>query len=79
MNFLLPLEIKVPMKRILPITNYFKATLDKGPRSRVQWNQVFLLVKSIKLVPRHLDEGPGPRQIKFSLYGISLEGWIQIF
>lgn len=80
-NFLLPLEIKVPMERILLITNYFRATLDKGSRSKVQWNQAFLLVTSFKLVPRHLDEGPGPRQVKlwFSLYGISLEGWLQIF
>jgi hypothetical protein len=69
------------MKRILPITIYFRATLDKGPRSKVQWNQAFLLVKSFELILRHIDEGPGPRQIKlwFSLYDISLEGWIQIF
>jgi hypothetical protein len=40
-----------------------RATLDKGPRSRVQRNQIFLLVKSFKLVPRPLDEGLGRKQI----------------
>jgi len=55
---------------------YFSATLDKGPRSKVQWNQTFLLVKSFKLVPRPLDKDKGLRQIKlwFSLHGIILEG-----
>jgi hypothetical protein len=50
-------------------------TLDKGPRSIVQWNRAFLLVKSFKLVPRPLDRGLGPRQIKlwFNLHGIILE------
>ncbi len=53
-----------------------RATLDKGPRSRVQWNGAFLLVKRFKLVPRPLDKGPSPRRIKlwFSLHGIILEG-----
>jgi hypothetical protein len=53
-----------------------RATLDKGPRSRVQRNWAFLLVKSFKLVPRPLDKSPRPRQIKlwFSLHGIILEG-----
>jgi hypothetical protein len=52
-----------------------RATLDKGPQSRVQWNRAFLLVKSFKLIPRPLNKGPGPRQIKwwFSLHGIILK------
>jgi len=29
-------------------------TLDKGPRRKVQWNWAFLLVKSLKLVPKGL-------------------------
>jgi len=51
---------------------WFRATLDKGPRSRVQWNWAFLLIKSFKLVSSLLDEGPGLRQIKlwFNLHGI---------
>jgi hypothetical protein len=40
------------------------AALEKGPRSKVQWSQAFLLVKSFKLVPRPLDKGPKPRQSK---------------
>ncbi len=54
----------------------FKATLDKGPMSKVQWNQTFLLVKNFKLVPRLLNEGLGLRWIKlwFNLHGIILEG-----
>jgi len=53
-----------------------RATLEKGQRRKVQCNQVFLQVKSIKLVPRPLDESPGPRQIKifFGPHGIILEG-----
>ncbi len=33
-----------------------RATLDKGPMSRVHWNQAVLLSKSFKLVPRSLDK-----------------------
>jgi hypothetical protein len=53
-----------------------RATLDKGPKSRVQWNLTLILVKNFKLVPRPLNKGPRPRQIKlwFSLHGIILEG-----
>jgi hypothetical protein len=53
-----------------------KATLNKGPKNRVQWNQTFLLVNTFKVVPMALDEALGPRQIKlwFSLHGIILEG-----
>ncbi len=52
-----------------------RATLDKGPRSKVQWNQTFLLIKNFKLVSRPLDKNLGPRHIKlwFSLHGIILE------
>jgi hypothetical protein len=56
--------------------NYsFRTTLDNGSKSKVQWNWTFLLVKSFKLVPRHLEKGLGPRQINvwFSLHGIILE------
>jgi hypothetical protein len=53
-----------------------RATLNKGPRRRVQWNRAFLLNKSFELVPRLLDKDSGPREIKlwFSLHGIILEG-----
>jgi hypothetical protein len=53
-----------------------KATLNKGPSSKVQWDQAFLLVKSFKLVPSPLDKGPRRRQFTlwFSLHGILLEG-----
>jgi hypothetical protein len=57
--------------------NYsFKVTLDNGPKKRVQWNWTFLLVKNLKLVPRHLNKDLGPRQINvwFSLHGIILDG-----
>jgi hypothetical protein len=52
------------------------ATLDKGPRNKVQWNRTFLLVKILKLVPRPSDESPEPRRIKlwFNLHHIILEG-----
>jgi len=54
-----------------------RVTLDKGPRSRVQWNRAFLLVKSLKLVARLLDKGSGSRQIKwwFNLHDIILEAF----
>jgi hypothetical protein len=54
----------------------FRAILDKGTKSKVQWNWAFLSIKSFKLVPSPLDEGSRPRQIKlwFSLHGIILEG-----
>jgi hypothetical protein len=52
------------------------ATLDKGLISKVQWNQAFLLVKNFNLIPRPLDKGPWPKQIKlwFNLQGIVLKG-----
>jgi hypothetical protein len=52
------------------------ATLNKGRISKVQWNRAFLLVKNFNLVPRPLDKGLGPIQIKlwFNLHGIILEG-----
>jgi hypothetical protein len=43
------------------------ATLDAGPRSRDQWIQAILLVKSFKLVPRPLDDGPRPKSGKLKL------------
>ncbi len=39
-----------------------RVTLDEGPRSRDQWFQAILLVKSFKLVPRPLDEGARPKK-----------------
>jgi hypothetical protein len=53
-----------------------KATLNKGPCNKVQWDQAFLLVESFKLVPSPLDKGPRQRQFTlwFSLHGIILEG-----
>ncbi len=62
--------------QILSWRSWFRVTVDKGSKSRVQWNRTFLLVKSFKLLPRPLDESPGPRQIKlwFSLHDIILEG-----
>jgi hypothetical protein len=44
-----------------------RATLDAGPRSRDQWIQAILLVKSFKLVRRPLDEGPRPKSDKLNL------------
>jgi hypothetical protein len=41
-------------------------TLNQGPRSRDQWIQAILLVKSFKLVPRPL-EGPRPKSSKLRL------------
>jgi hypothetical protein len=48
---------------------HLRATLDKGPKSKVQWNWPFLLVQ------RPLNKGQIPRQIKlwFSLHDIILE------
>jgi len=53
-----------------------KVALDKDPRSKVQWNWAFLLVKSFKMVSRPLNKGPRPRQLKlcFSFHSIILEG-----
>jgi branched-subunit amino acid ABC-type transport system permease component len=39
----------------------FRAILDNGPRSGVQWNQAFLLDKSFKLVSRPIHKRPRPR------------------
>ncbi len=52
------------------------ATRDKGPRSKVQRNGAFLLVKSHKLDPRPLDEDPTPIEIKLRchLHDTILEG-----
>jgi len=52
------------------VQGVLRATSTKGPRSRVQRNQAFLLIKSFKLVPRPLNKDPRSRQIKlwFSLH-----------
>ncbi len=53
-----------------------KATLNKGPRSKVQQNGTFLLVKSHKLDPRPLDKDlrPNETKLKWYLHGTILEG-----
>jgi hypothetical protein len=61
---------------VIMICFILRATWDKGPMSRFQWNWTFLLVKSFELVPRPLNKSPKPRQIMlwFNLYVIILEG-----
>jgi hypothetical protein len=61
---------------MLILCTILRATLDKGPKSKVQWNQALLLVKSFKLVPRPLNKGPRPRKVKlwFNLHGIISKG-----
>jgi hypothetical protein len=44
-----------------------RVTLDKGPRSRDQWIQAILLVKSFKLVPKPLDKGSKPKSDKLRM------------
>jgi hypothetical protein len=53
-----------------------KATLDEGPRSRVQWNREILLDESHKLHPQPLDESPRPKSGKSRLnrHGTILDG-----
>jgi hypothetical protein len=60
------------------------ATLDEGPRSRDQWIQEILLVKSFKLVPRPLDKGPRPKngKLRLKLHDTCFGGkinWFQLF
>jgi hypothetical protein len=64
------------VKVVMTLIHRTKGNLKKSPRSRVQWNWTFLLIKSFKLVPRLLDNGLGLRQIRmwFYLHGIILEG-----
>jgi hypothetical protein len=54
----------------------FKATLDEGPRSKVQRNGAFLMVESHKLDPRILDEdlSPNETKLKWYLHGTVLDG-----
>jgi hypothetical protein len=58
-----------------------RATLDKGPMSRDQWIQTILLVKSFKLVPRPVDEGPRPKsgKLRLNLHGTCFGGKINWF
>ncbi len=66
----------------LTIPNHWlRATLDEGPRSRHQWIQAILLVKSFKLVPRPLDEGTWPKSGKLRLnpHGTCFGGKINWF
>ncbi len=57
-----------------------RATLDEGPRSRDQLIQAILLVKSFKLVPRPLDEGPRPKsgKLRLNLHGTCFGGENQL-
>jgi hypothetical protein len=41
-----------------------RATLNKGPREQGPMKSSILLVKSVKLVSKHLGAGPIQRQIK---------------
>jgi hypothetical protein len=45
-------------------SGHLRATLDEGPRSRVQWNRAIILDESHKLAPWPLDEGPRPKSGK---------------
>jgi hypothetical protein len=58
-----------------------RVTLDEGPRSRDQWIQAILMVKSFKWVPRHLDEGPRPKsgELRLNLHGTCFGGKINWF
>jgi hypothetical protein len=51
-------------------------TLDEGPRSKDQWIQAILLVKSFKLIPRPLDKGPRPNngKLRLNLHGTCFGG-----
>ncbi len=53
-----------------------RATLEDGPRSRVQWNKEILLDESHKLDPWPLKEGPQPKigKLRLNLHGTILEG-----
>jgi hypothetical protein len=44
-----------------PKKEVIRVTLDEDPRSRDQWIQAILLVKSFKLFPKPLDEGPNQK------------------
>jgi hypothetical protein len=58
----------------------FRATLDEGPRSRDQWIQIILLVKSFKFVPRPLDKGPRLKsgKLRLNLHGTCFGGKDQL-
>jgi hypothetical protein len=61
--------------------NLLRVTLDEGPRSRYQWTQVILLLKSFKLVPRHSDKGARPKsgKLRLNLHGTWFGGKINRF
>ncbi len=56
-------------------------TFDNGPKSKDQWIQAILLVKSFKLVPRPLDEGLRPKngKLRINLDGTYFRGKINWF
>jgi hypothetical protein len=60
----------------LEMMHELRATLNEGPKSRVQWNRAVLLDGRYKLDPWPLDEGPRPKSGKsrLNLHGASLEG-----
>jgi hypothetical protein len=58
------------------IYNIIRATLNEGPRSRVQWNKAILSYESHKLDPHPLNEIPRPKsgKSKLNLHGTISKG-----
>jgi hypothetical protein len=63
-------------KQICPPGWRLRATLDSGPRSRVQWNRTIITAESQKLDAWPLDEGPRPKsdKLRLILHSTILEG-----
>jgi hypothetical protein len=59
----------------MAIKSHRRATLEKGPASKVQCNRAILLDESHKLDPWPLDEGPRPKgdKSRLNLHGTILE------
>jgi hypothetical protein len=55
------------MSCVIRIGKHGKATLDEGPRCRVQWNRATLLAESHELDPQPLDVGQRPKSGKLRL------------
>jgi hypothetical protein len=55
-----------------------RKTLDNDPRSRDQWIQAILLVKSFNSVPGPLNKGPRPKSgnLRLNLHGTCFGGKI---
>jgi hypothetical protein len=68
-----------------------RATIEKGPRSRDQWIQAILLVKSFKIGPKAFRQGSKPKQWEidfkwnfpsefyfiFYFFGFLMEPWVR--